>query len=67
MKVLTMILIVLATGLIIGGTLWGLLAWALVGWVKIAVGFGGLLLATVVNFFLYWTLWPHRPFEDDDD
>ncbi|MCH5463960.1 hypothetical protein [Levilactobacillus tujiorum] len=67
MKVLTMSLIFLATGLIIGGTMWGLLAWTLVGWVKVLFGLGGLLIATLVNFYLFWKLWPHRAFDDDDD
>ena len=66
MKVVTAILIVLMTGLIIGGTMWGLLAWALVGWVKVLFGLGGLALATVVNFWVFWKLWPRRPFEDDE-
>lgn len=66
MKVVTTILIILMTGLIIGGTMWGLLAWALVGWAKVLFGFGGLVLATVVNFWLFWELWPRRSVEDDE-
>lgn len=67
MKGLTMISIVLTTGLIIGGTMWGLLAWALVGWVKILFGLAGLVVATLVNLGLFWVLWPHRSFEDEDE
>ncbi|WP_341778565.1 hypothetical protein [Levilactobacillus sp. HBUAS70063] len=65
MKGITAILILVMTGLIIGGTMWGLLAWALTGWIKVLFGLAGLAVATVVNLGLFWFLWPRQSDEDD--
>lgn len=61
MKILTSLLMVLLTGGLIGGTLWGMLTWNVAfGW-DIMIGLTGLIVSTLVNLGLYWFLWPRSP------
>ncbi|MDT6980288.1 hypothetical protein [Levilactobacillus zymae] len=66
MKILASLLIMLVPAAIVGGTIWAILGWSLIGWAKWAVGFGGLLLSTLASFPLYWFLW-RRPLAEDLD
>ena len=61
MKILTSLLMVLLTGGLIGGTLWGMLTWNVAfGW-DIMIGLTGLIVSPLVNLGLSWCLWPRAP------
>lgn len=67
MKILTSLLVVLLTGGLIGGTLWGMLTWNVAfGW-DIMIGLTGLIVSTLVNLGLYWFLWPRSPMLLEDE
>ncbi|MBT9677275.1 hypothetical protein [Levilactobacillus brevis] len=67
MKILTSLLMVLLTGGLIGGTLWGILTWNVAfGW-DIMIGLTGLIVSTLVNLGLYWFLWPRSPMLLEDE
>ncbi|AJA80960.1 hypothetical protein [Levilactobacillus brevis] len=67
MKILTSLLMVLLTGGLIGGTLWGMLTWNVAfGW-DIMIGLTGLIVSTLVNLGLYWFLWPRSPMLLEDE
>lgn len=67
MKILTLLLMVLLTGGLIGGTLWGMLTWNVAfGW-DIMIGLTGLIVSTLVNLGLYWFLWPRSPILLEDE
>lgn len=58
---------VLLTGGLIGGTLWGMLTWNVAfGW-DIMIGLTGLIVSTLVNLGLYWFLWPRSPILLEDE
>jgi len=66
-KILTSLLMVLLTGGLIGGTLWGMLTWNVAfGW-DIMIGLTGLIVSTLVNLGLYWFLWPRSPMLLEDE
>ncbi|MGP4117223.1 hypothetical protein [Levilactobacillus zymae] len=64
MKLLAAMLITLVPAGIVGGTLWVIFSWSLVGWLKWVVAFGGLLVGTLASLGVYWVLWP-RPLPED--
>ncbi|ATU71334.1 hypothetical protein CT113_13850 [Levilactobacillus brevis] len=67
MKILTSLLMVLLTGGLIGGTLWGMLTWNVAfGW-DIMIGLTGLIVSTLFNLGLYWFLWPRSPMLLEDE
>lgn len=67
MKILTSLLMVLLTGGLIGGTLWGMLTWNVAfGW-DIMIGLTGLIVSTLVNLGLYWFLWTRSPMLLEDE
>ena len=58
---------VLLTGGLSGGTLWGMLTWNVAfGW-DIMIGLTGLIVSTLVNLGLYWFLWPRSPMLLEDE
>lgn len=66
-KILAGLLIVSLPAMVVGGTVWTILAWALVGWAKWLLAFGGLVVGTLLSFALYWVLWPRPSFDESDD
>lgn len=67
MKVFAVILMVILTGGLIGGTIWLMLSLSVAAWLETSIGVVGFVLATGVNLGLYWFLWPRPTIDDEDD
>ncbi|WP_367296458.1 hypothetical protein [Levilactobacillus yonginensis] len=64
---MTIVLMVLLTAGLVGGTLWLMLSLQLVAWLEALLGFGGLTLSTLVNLGLFWFLWSRSTSLESED
>lgn len=66
-KVLAVLLIILLTAGIVGGTIWLMLTLMIAPWLEVLIGVVGFVLATLVNLGIFWFLWPRPEAVADED